>query len=47
MRKRLFWRIYLMLLASLAIALLTGIVFGVLPASRASKLEPVAALARR
>lgn len=34
-------------LSSLAIALVAGVVFGVLPASRASKLEPVAALARR
>jgi putative ABC transport system permease protein len=33
--------------AALATALLSGILFGVLPARRASRLEPVAALARR
>ena len=34
-------------LAALATAVLAGLVFGVLPARRASRLEPVAALARR
>ncbi|HEU0202705.1 MAG TPA: ABC transporter permease [Burkholderiaceae bacterium] len=34
-------------LAALATALVTGIVFGVLPARRAAKLDPVAALSRR
>jgi putative ABC transport system permease protein len=33
--------------AALATALLSGLLFGVLPARRASRLEPVAALARR
>jgi putative ABC transport system permease protein len=33
--------------ASLVTALLSGLVFGVLPASRASRLDPVIALARR
>jgi len=33
--------------ASLAIALVTGVVFGVLPAGRASRLDPVLALGRR
>jgi putative ABC transport system permease protein len=33
--------------AGIATALLSGTVFGVLPARRASRLEPVAALARR
>lgn len=35
------------LLAALGVALLTGIVFGVLPASRAARLDPVVALSRR
>jgi putative ABC transport system permease protein len=35
------------LLAALAVALFTGLVFGVLPARKAAKLEPVAALAKR
>ena len=34
-------------LAGLGTALFTGIVFGVLPARRAARLDPVAALARR
>jgi putative ABC transport system permease protein len=33
--------------AALAVALLTGLVFGVLPARRAAKLDPVAALGKR
>jgi putative ABC transport system permease protein len=35
------------LLAALGVALFTGLVFGVLPAKKAAKLEPVAALAKR
>lgn len=35
------------LLSALTVALLTGIVFGVLPARRAARLDPVQALARR
>lgn len=34
-------------LSALALALLTGLIFGVLPARKASRLDPVAALARR
>ena len=33
--------------AAVVVALLTGLVFGVLPARRAARLDPVAALARR
>lgn len=35
------------LLAALAVALMTGLLFGVLPARKAAKLDPVAALAKR
>ncbi|WP_306305958.1 ABC transporter permease [Methylomonas koyamae] len=35
------------MLAALAVALATGLVFGVMPARRAAALEPVAALNRR
>jgi putative ABC transport system permease protein len=35
------------LLAALGVALFTGLVFGVLPARKAAKLDPVAALAKR
>jgi putative ABC transport system permease protein len=35
------------LLAALGVALFTGLVFGVLPARKAARLEPVAALAKR
>jgi len=35
------------LLAAVAVALVAGLVFGVLPAMRAARLDPVAALARR
>ncbi|MGZ4969544.1 MAG: ABC transporter permease [Methylobacter sp.] len=35
------------LLAALAVSLLTGLLFGVLPARKAAKLDPVAALAKR
>lgn len=34
-------------LAALAVALVTGLIFGVLPARKAARLDPVAALARR
>jgi putative ABC transport system permease protein len=33
--------------AAVAVALVTGLLFGILPAVRASRLDPVAALARR
>ena len=35
------------LLAALAVSLLTGLLFGVLPARKAARLDPVAALAKR
>jgi len=35
------------LLAALGVSLFTGLVFGVLPARKAAKLNPVAALAKR
>jgi putative ABC transport system permease protein len=35
------------LFAAVGVALLTGLVFGILPARRASKLDPVQALSRR
>jgi putative ABC transport system permease protein len=35
------------LLAALGVSLFTGLVFGVLPARKAAKLDPVAALAKR
>jgi putative ABC transport system permease protein len=34
-------------LSALAVSLSVGLVFGVLPARRATRLDPVAALARR
>ncbi len=35
------------LFAALAVSLFTGLLFGVLPARKAAKLDPVAALAKR